>query len=160
MNDYTEQFNQERAKYRELGRKNKIVAKVSSPVLKKMMKAVEDKNLWVWPFAIGLAILNDFVDILIIGSIPLVGDIVDILTGFILFMFLLNLGGHIKMKVRAAIFVANFLELIPLVDFIPVWTICIFYAWYITNKKGKRAEEGLRNIKNKLKSEEIISEFS
>ena len=158
MNDYTEQFNQERAKYKKLEKNNTITAKVAAPIVAKMMKAIDDKNLWVWPFAIGLAILNDFLDILVIGSIPIIGDAVDILTGFILFMFLFNIGGHVRIKVRVAIFLANFLELIPLVDFIPVWTISIFYAWYIVNKRGRKAEQDLKKLKYKLKHKEIIPE--
>jgi len=155
MNDYTEEFNQERAKYKKLAKNSKIVSKISAPVLRKMMKAVEDKDTWVWPFAIGLALLNDFIDILVIGSIPFLGDIIDITTGFILFMFLFNIGGHIRIKVRVAIILANFFEFIPFVDFIPVWTICILYAWHIVRKRGKKAEEGLRT-----KNRRIISEFA
>jgi len=160
MDKYVEQFNQERSEYQEMEKRNKLVAKASAPILRKMMKAVEDKNLWVWPFAIGLALLNDFLDILIIGSIPIVGDVVDVLTGFILFMFLLNLGGHIRLKVRLAIFLATFFELIPLVDFIPVWTISILYAWYIANKEGEEAEQKLRKIKEKIKNEELFPEYT
>ena len=160
MNDYTEQFNQERAKYRNLAKSSKITAKISAPILRKMMKAIEDKNLWVWPFAIGLALLNDFLDVLVVGSIPIIGDAVDVLTGFILFMFLLNIGGNIRIKVRVAIILANFFELIPFVDFIPVWTISILYAWHITNKRGVEAEQKLRKLQSKIKNEKVLPEFT
>lgn len=156
-NQYLEELNQERRKYRELERKHKKTAKISGAVLNKMMKAVEDRDLWVWPFALMLALLNDFLDLLIIGSIPIIGDIIDLFTGFILFMFLLNLGGHIRIKVRAVIFAASFFELIPLVDFIPVWTISILYAWHITRQEGEKAEQTLKKIRTKVKKADVFA---
>jgi hypothetical protein len=160
MPDYTAQLNQIRAKSIKMRIAEKATAKISKTVVQRMMKAIEDKQTWAWPFAIGIALFNDFLDLLVIGSIPIIGSLIDILTGLILFMFLFNIGGHIRLKVRIIIFLANFLELIPFVGFIPIWGISILWAWYRVHQKGEIAEEGLRKLKEGTVDKRAVSEFS
>lgn len=161
---YNVEFRQERQRTKMKGIKGRLIKKVtgeiSQELVDRMTKAVKDKESWVWPFVLGIALLNDFLDLLVIGSIPVVGDLIDIFTGLTLFLFLFDIGGMIRLKVRIAIFIANFFELIPLVDFIPVWTICILLAWHIVHKKGNVAESGLRKLKKGKIDKKAVSEFN
>ena len=90
MPDYSAQLNQDRAK----GIKARITAKISKAVTQRMTKAVEDKQTWVWPFAFLLAAFNDLIDLGIIGSIPIIGEAIDVSVWAILFGFTISLGGH------------------------------------------------------------------
>ncbi|MBU1292231.1 hypothetical protein KKH07_01970 [Patescibacteria group bacterium] len=137
----------------------RIISRISSAIVQKMTKAVEDKQSWVWPFSFMLAAFNDLADIGIIGSIPIVGDIIDLIVWAILFGFTMSLGGHIRLKIRIIIFFAGFLELIPFVDIIPTWFIAILWGWYITQKKGDLAEQGMKDSKKGRINSEAITEF-
>jgi hypothetical protein len=138
----------------------KAAGKISRELVNRMVKAVDDKKSWVWPLVLGMALLNDFLDFLAIGSVPMLGDLIDILTGLVLFMFLFDIGGMIRLKVKIAIFIASFFELIPFVDLVPIWTICILWAWYIVRKKGNAAENGLRKLKKGKIDKKAIAEFN
>ena len=106
MPDYSAQLNQDRAK----GIKARLVAKLSKAVVQRMIKAVEDKQIWIWPFAFMLAAYNDLADIGIIGSIPIFGDVIDFIVWAILFAFTMSLGGHIRLKIQIIISLAGFLN--------------------------------------------------
>ncbi len=157
---YSAQLYQERQQKRMRGLKEKAKAKVSSIIVGKMVKAANDGKTWIWPLVILLALLNDFVDFLIIGSIPIIGDIFDIFTLMTLSVFLYDIGGHIRMKVRILILLAGFFELIPFVDILPVWTISILWSWYVVRKRGKLAEKELQEIKRGKINNEAIGQFS
>lgn len=155
MPDYSAQFNQDKAK----SVKTKLAAKLSKAVVQRMIKAVEDKQTWVWPFAFMLAAFNDLADIGIIGSIPMFGDVIDLIVWAILFGFTMSLGGHIRLKIRIIISLAGLFELIPFVDPIPTWVFSIAWGWYITQKKGQIAEEGLRKRQEGVIDKRAIAEF-
>jgi len=155
MPDYSAQLNQDKAK----SIKAKLAAKISKRVVQKMIKAVEDKQIWIWPFAFMLAIYNDLADIGIIGSIPILGDFIDFIVWAILFGFTMSLGGHIRLKIRIIISLAGFFELIPFVDPIPTWVISITWVWYITQIKGQIAEEGLRKLQENVIDKRAVAEF-
>ena len=124
-----------------------------------MIKAVEDKQSWVWPFAFALAAFNDLSDIGIIGSIPIFGDVIDFIVWAIIFGFTMSLGGHIRLKIRIIISLAGLFELIPFVDPIPTWIFSITWGWYITQKKGQIADEGLRKKQRGVIDKNAIAEF-
>jgi len=155
MPDYSVQLNQDRAK----GIKARITAKISKAVTQRMTKAVEDKQTWVWPFAFLLAAFNDLIDLGIIGSIPIIGDAIDVIVWAILFGFTMSLGGHIRLKIRIIISLAGLFELIPFVDPIPTWVFSIMWGWYITQKKGQIAEEGLRKLQGGVVDKRAVAEF-
>ncbi len=155
MPDYSAQFNQDKAK----GIKAKLAARISNKVVQRMTKAVEDKQIWVWPFAFMLAAYNDLADIGIIGSIPIIGDVIDLIVWAILFGFTMSLGGHIRLKIWIIISLAGLFELIPFVDPIPTWIISIAWGWYITQKKGQIAEEGLRKLQGGVIDRRAVAEF-
>ena len=147
MPEHLAQLNQERAN----DRKKIIKVKLPEIIVQRMIKAIEDKETWVWPLAFMLAAFNDLVDIGVVGSIPLFGDSFDVFCGIILTMLLWNIGGLIKWKIRSAIWLATLLEIILglaiFPEFIPFWIICIWYAHHKVNQKAELAEEGLRQYK-------------
>lgn len=157
MPDYSAQLNQDKAKDKNI--KAKLAAKISKGIVQKMIKAVEDKQIWVWPFAFMLAAYNDLADIGIVGSIPIFGDVIDFFVWAILFGFTMSLGTHIRLKIRIIISLAGLFELIPFVDPFPTWVISITWGWYITQIKGEIAEEGLRNLKENVIDKRAVAEF-
>lgn len=160
MPDYSAQLNQDKAKdIKTKSIKAKLATKIPSMVVQRMIKAVEDKQIWVWPFAFMLAAYNDLADIGIIGSIPILGDAIDFIVWAILFGFTMSLGGHIRLKIRIIISLAGLFELIPFVDPIPTWVISITWGWFIAQNKGQIAEEGLRKRQEGIIDKRAVAEF-
>lgn len=161
MPDYTAQFNQERAKSR-IVKKKKF--KISGIIAQKMTKALEDKQSWVWPVAYALAIFNDFGDILIIGSIPILGDTFDIFCVVTLTIFFYNIGGMIKWKIRVVIWTTGGIETILgvliLPEMMPFWILCVWYARHQVNKRAELANMGLGQLKRGKIDGEIAANFS
>ncbi len=135
---------------------------VSKLITQKMLKAVEDGRSWVWPFAFMLAIFNDLIDIGIIGSLPIIGDIVDFIVWAILFAFTMSLGGHLRIKIRIMVSLAGFFELLPIVvmDLLPIWTLVVLWAYYRTQKSSEIAERGLKKYKQGKVDREALAEFN
>jgi hypothetical protein len=162
MPDYSEQLAQ--AQQQDRAKRKKIIAKIPTLIAQRMTKAVEDKDAWVWPFAFILAAFNDGVDILGLGSIPFLGDFLDLFCGVILTMFLWNIGGMIKWKLRIAIWLATGLETILglaiLPEFIPFWVLAVWYAHHKIRKKAEVADRGLKALKKGEIDKEAIGEFS
>jgi len=172
MPDYSAQLNQERAKGIKARLAGRITTKIPEAIAQEMTKAVEDKDVWVWPLAYILAIFNDGVDLFGLGAIPLLGDFIDLFCGAILIIFLWDIGGMVRWKVRIAIWAAMLFEtiitgvlnaffglgfLIELLAF--SWTISIWYAHRKVKQKAELAEKGLRQSKRGKISKEIIAEF-
>jgi hypothetical protein len=128
-------------------RAKKRTLNVSQAIIQEMTKAVEDRESWVWFFAFFLAAFNDLSDLAIIGSIPVLGDTIDIAVWAILFGFTMSLGGHIRIKIRIIVSLVGFFEIIPLTDPIPTWTIAILWGWLATRQKAEEAEEKLQRIR-------------
>lgn len=160
MPDYTAQFNQERA----LSKNSEKRAKIPGAIAQRMTDAVRDKESWVWPFAYALAIINDFGDILVIGSIPILGDSFDVFCVLTLTIFLWNIGGMIRWKIRIAIWVAGGIETILgifiLPEIMPFWILSILYAQYRISQQAKIADMGLADSKKGKINREAIAEFS
>jgi len=159
MADYSNQLNQARAKSIKARLLGRFSGRASEIIVQKMTKAVEDKASWVWPFAFLLAAFNDLSDLEVIGSIPLIGDFLDIIVWLVLSGFMMSLGGHIRIKMWLITSLAGFFELIPLVDPFPTWVISVAWGWYLTQKKGQLAERGLEQLKKGHSDKEAMEEF-
>lgn len=166
MTDYSEQLNQERNQDRveKMGKKiSEIKANIPAAVAQKMMKAIEDKQAWVWPFAFMLAAFNDLTDVGIIGSIPFLGDSLDVACGTVLTILFWNIGGMIKWKIRGAIWIASGLEIILgiviLPEFLPFWLLAVWYAHHRVGQKAESAESSLERSKKGRIDEEAVAEF-
>lgn len=81
-----------------------------------------------WKTAFSLAILNDLVDIAGIGSIPIIGDVLDVITSALLWGTL-----------GTSYTIPTFLEFIPGMDFLPIYTIMVSLRYYKKEKSDDRS---------------------
>jgi len=140
MPDYSAQLNQERAQ----SKKTSIKIKLPDIIIGKMTEAIENGESWVWIVAFMIAGLNDLLDLGIIGSIPIIGDL-------------------IKWKIRVAIWTAGFIEttlgLLIIPEFLPFWIISILYAHHKIKERAELAKESIRAYKKGRINRGIITEF-
>ena len=159
MSDYSAQLNQERVQ----SKKTLIKIKLPDIIIRKMTEAIENGESWVWIVAFMIAGLNDLLDLGIIGSIPIIGDFIDIICTIILTGILWNIGGMIKWKIRIAIWTAGFIEttlgLLIIPEFLPFWVVSILYAHHKVKERAELAEEGMRAYKKGKINRGIITEF-
>ncbi len=159
MPDYSAQLNQERAKDKKIS----IKTKLPNMIIGKMTEAIENGESWVWIVAFMIAGLNDLLDCGIVGSVPIIGDFIDVACTIILTGILWNIGGMIKWKVRFAIWIAGFIEttlgLLIIPEFLPFWIISILYAHHKVKERASLAEEGIREYKRGRINRGIITEF-
>lgn len=76
-----------------------------------------------------IAGLNDLADWLVIGSIPIIGDILDLATSGILGIWLFFKRGG-KMGNIGAIGIATIIELIPFGDILPSYTAAVARIYF------------------------------
>jgi len=160
MPNYLAQLNRIRTKT-----VKKATIKIPQAIAQRMIKAIEDKESWVWPLGFAMAIFNDLIDVVIIGAIPFLGASLDTICGVILTIIFWDIGGMIKWKIRIAIWLAFALEAILglaiLPELLPFWTICILYARHKINQQAKIADEELKQLKRgKIKIKKAMAEFS
>jgi len=86
-----------------------------------------------WRMAFGLALFNDVFDLVGIGSIPIIGDILDIGTSALLWR---TLGRRYTLP--------TFLELIPGMDVLPIYTMTVGWAYY--QKEQRSGQNGMKNV--------------
>lgn len=83
------------------------------------MKLRETVNNYRWRIAFTAAILNDSLDLVGIGTVPILGDVLDAATSLLIW----KLTG----KKKAA---ATLIEFIPGADILPFYTATVAYAYY------------------------------
>ncbi|MFB6116250.1 MAG: hypothetical protein ABEK10_01950 [Candidatus Nanosalina sp.] len=83
------------------------------------MNLRETVNSYRWRIAFTAALLNDSLDLIGIGTVPLIGDALDAATSLIIW----KLTG--EKKVAAAL-----IEFMPGADIIPLYTATVAYAYY------------------------------
>lgn len=86
-----------------------------------------------WRLAFGLALFNDLIDLAGIGSIPVIGDILDIGTSALLWRVL-----------GTRYTVPTFLELVPGLDVLPIYTVTVGSAYY--QKERRSSQKGMKDI--------------
>lgn len=86
-----------------------------------------------WKVAFGLALFNDAFDLIGIGSIPIIGDILDIGTSALLWG---TLGGRYTLP--------TFLELIPGMDVLPIYTMTVGWAYY--QKEQESSQDRMKDV--------------
>jgi len=122
----------------------KITGVVAPGVIHKMEKAItKGDGTVVFILLILISLTNDFLDYLVIGSIPILGDVVDLITSVILTAVLWDIGGFIKWKVRIAIWIGTALELFPGGDIVPTYTLSTIYAWHKIKQLAEAGELGI-----------------
>lgn len=81
-----------------------------------LRKSVSERK---WFLAFGVALVNDALDLAGIGSIPIIGDVLDLASSMILWRFL---GKNYS--------VPTVLEFVPGLDFLPTYTSIVVLAYY------------------------------
>ncbi len=90
-----------------------------------------------------VAIAADIIDYLVIGSIPVIGDILDIAVWFVIAIWVWS---RRIQKPPASLF-SGVIELIPLGDLVPTWTFMVLAIVIYNNHRRNLSE---KQIKNKL----------
>ncbi len=72
-----------------------------------------------WRIAFALALFNDVLDLVGVGSIPIIGDVIDLATSALLWG---TLGTRYTLPTA--------LELIPGMDVLPIYTATVSWAYY------------------------------
>lgn len=80
-----------------------------------------------------VALFNDLVDLTGIGAIPVIGDIIDPGTSALLW-------GTLGTRYT----IPTFLELIPGIDVLPIYTMAIGWAYY--QKEQRQSQTGMEDI--------------
>lgn len=87
-----------------------------------------------WRIAFALALFNDVLDLMGVGSIPVIGDVIDVATSALLWG---TLGTRYTLPTA--------LELIPGMDVLPIYTVTVSWAYY--RKEG--GQDGKRDVQVK-----------
>jgi hypothetical protein len=72
-----------------------------------------------WQMAFGAAVLNDGLDFAFIGSIPVIGDVIDLASSALLWKLL---GKNYS--------IPTLVELVPGLDPLPTYTVTVIFAYY------------------------------
>ncbi len=121
-------------------------AVANSEEVKKLQGLVENKEKVVQFVLMSLlAVGNDALDLMGIGAVPIVGDIVDLGAGAGVSALLFSFEGHPRWKAQAIIWAATIFELIPLGvnDLVPTDTLGIVVIYALIVSAGRKASEKL-----------------
>lgn len=78
-----------------------------------------------WKITFGVALFNDILDLIGIGAIPIIGDVIDMGTSV---LFWKTLGKNYTLP--------TLLEFIPGVDVLPIYTVTAAWAYYQEKQKN------------------------
>ncbi len=97
---------------------------------------------WLYAIALALAILKDLVDLVGIGSLPLIGTVITILISLSLGSIMLLVGGYSKKKMARSIakrygtlFGGTMIEFLFGVNVLPIETLTIIIVYVLTLKE-------------------------
>lgn len=149
--------------------KTKLVSwgaeELAEPIADKMAAVAQSKRgSAVWILALSLALFNDFLDWFVIGSLPFIGNFIDITTWLILYMFTSSLNATaplLGLRIKFLWWIIGLTEQIPILGgIVPTWTIGILWTWYKVHKRQELAEQGLKQIEEGQLSQEVAEEFA
>lgn len=109
--------------------------------------------------ALNIALFKDFQDVFVdlvgIGEIPLLGEILGLFcTGF-LTLFMFQKGWFLQTRLKVMWWLLGFvIDNLPLFNVLPAATILVFYAWHLVKKRSKKAKKKLA-VLEKLTMKEI-----
>ena len=132
---------------------------IADVVAKKLAKEVLDGNKMATSIAIFLAAFLDFADLLLIGQIPYVGTALKICGSITLTLILMNVGGFIRLKVRALVLIATILEVIPVVATIPTYTLSMLWAHHKIKQRAAEAQKKLKQLEENIQNVEMPYEI-
>lgn len=90
-----------------------------------------------WKLAFGMAVFNDFLDLVGIASVPLVGDLLDVATTGLLWK---TMGTKYTLP--------TLLEFVPGLDVLPIYTLTVAWA-YRMDEELAPSKKGMHDIEVK-----------
>ncbi|PIR69587.1 MAG: hypothetical protein COU47_02420 [Candidatus Niyogibacteria bacterium CG10_big_fil_rev_8_21_14_0_10_46_36] len=102
---------------------------------------------------VGFALISDIVDWLVIGSIPILGDILDIVTWMIVGFWM----WWRKLKRAPGSIEAGIIELIPVADILPTWTAIVVLSILYNNHKRAQAAGEIKKLHALQKQAQAIA---
>ena len=144
----------------------KSIAAAASRLAQKLNKEIEEGHeTTAFMIAIALAATKDGIDIILdlilIGEIPILGQIPGYFLSATLTYFLWGKGMLKRTKIRIAYYTLGLLaDNLPLFNDLPLNTLMVLYAWHVVRKRAKEAEGELDGLKQKTgkELEELESE--
>ncbi len=130
-------------------KRKKAVLDLAKSIADKLNKKIETgEETSAFVIALGIAILKDILDagltLTLIEFYPFLGQIPGILVSAILMYFLWGKGWFLKWKARAILFVIG--DNIPLIDFLPLSTIMVLWAWRNVRKQAEEARGNMVDL--------------
>jgi hypothetical protein len=136
----------------------RLVGGIAQRVAFKLNALVEEGHATgVFTFMLAIAIAKDglmdwLLDFLIIGEIPLVGQIPGALMGATLWFFMRMRGSYAKRKFRQIILLT--IDCLPFfINNLPLTTLSVLWMWSDAKKDAEKAEVNLVDLKNKTRQE-------
>ena len=128
-------------------------------VARKLNKEIEEGHeTTAFMIAIALAAAKDVVDLVLdlvlIGEIPILGQIPGYFLSAALTYFLWGKGMFKRTKIRIAYYALSlFFDNLPLFNNLPINTLMVIYAWHVVRKRAREAENELGDLKQKTGKE-------
>ena len=130
----------------------KAVFEIAERVAKKLNKLIEDgHDTTAFFIAILLAAFKDCVDLvldfILIGEIPILGQLPGLFISAILMYFLWGKGWFNKTKIKIIWWVFGlFFDNLPLLNALPMTVFTVLMAWHVVRKKTEKSEEDLKDL--------------
>lgn len=91
--------------------------------------------------------MDDILDLLLIGNIPILGQLPGFFVSATLMYFLWGKGWFNTTKVKVIVWVLGFfIDNMPAVNALPLTVLSVIMAWHVVRKKARGAEEKLQNL--------------
>lgn len=139
----------------------KFVLETAERVAIKLNKLIEQgHDTTAFGIAIILACLKDGVDIgldfIVVGEIPILGQLPGLFISAILMYFLWGKGWFNTTKVKILLWgVGLVFDNLPLlINDLPMTVLTVFMAWHVVRKRARKAEENMQEL-NKKTIEEL-----
>lgn len=143
----------------------KFVFEAAQRVAVKLNKLIEQgHDTTAFGIAIILACLKDGVDIgldfIIIGEIPILGQLPGLFISATLMYFLWGKGWFNTTKVKVLLWgLGLFVDNLPLlINDIPMTVLTVLMAWHVVRKRARKAEENMQELSKKTEEELITIE--
>lgn len=136
-----------------------FVFKTAERVAIKLNKLIEDgHDATAFFMAILLAAFKDCVDLgidlVLIGEIPILGQLPGLFISATLMYFLWGKGWFNTTKIKIIWWVFGlFFDNLPLLNALPMTVFTVLMAWHVVRKKAEGAEENLKELKKKTMRE-------
>ncbi len=138
----------------------KFVFEAAQRVANKLNKLIDQGHDTIaFGIAIILAIIKDGVDIgldfIIIGEIPIIGQLPGLFISATLMYFLWGKGWFNTAKVKILLWgLGMFFDNLPfLINDLPMTVLTVLMAWHVVRERAKKAEENLRELSKKTQEE-------